>query len=283
MMDDREFQRRVRVAFHRLNNVPADSAFSRPTIVRTELEALIPSGNATTVNVGPKVAALFATASVDMWLRGVHSFLVSASLTNASPIWASATGYYASHYAVRGLAHLLGYFLLFTRKRVVQLGHNPQGHFCSFTKKSADDREHKLYWKQVKGTIYFQDDPLFTENSTGTDVSDVRHRDHANYADSLFPYPNFRAIDLESLKNRVAVISRIEIVDPPIPRVSEFADLDNVQLVAYHRLVRYRKFLDEILADTSRFWNVHRNPHFATNILNFQVTESSGLSMLRAQ
>jgi hypothetical protein len=267
--------------FVRLNRVGAGDAFSEPSTVSKALVALIPAGAVSSVRVEPKIATFFATASVDMWLRAVHSLLVSASLTNASPIWASVAGYYASHYAIRGLAHLLGYFLLFTNKRVVQLSHQDGGHFCSFTKKSGDDREHKLYWKRVKADINFRDDPFFTENTAATDASDLRHRDHANYADSLFPYPHFRSLDEGSLRSRINAIAQIEITDPPIPRLSEFADLDNVQLVAYHRIVRYRKFLDEILADDSRFWRVHRNPAFASNVLNFQVTEPSGLSSLR--
>jgi hypothetical protein len=133
----------------------------------------------------------------------------------------------------------------------------------------------------VKAEPHFAEDPFFTENIGAEDVSDIRHRDHANYADSLFPYPNFRTLNEETLKSRIAAIAQIEITDPPIPRISEFADLDNVQLIAYHRIVRYRKFLDEILGKDSRFWRVHRNPSFAANMLNFQITDSTGLSALR--
>src|ERR1700757_803400 len=106
MRDDGELRTRVRTVFVILNRVGANDAFSKPSTVSRALEALIPPQDISSVNVEPKVAALFATASVDMWLGAVHSLLISASLTNASPIWASVTGYYASHYAVRGLAHL---------------------------------------------------------------------------------------------------------------------------------------------------------------------------------
>lgn len=278
---ERELRTRIRTVFLRLNRTAASDAFSKPTTLSKTLESLIPAEGIPSVGVDPKVATFFGTASVDMWLRAVHSLLVSASLVNASPIWASVSGYYASHYAVRGIAHLLGYFLLFAKKRVVQLRHEHGQHYCSFTKRSADDREHKLYWKRVKSDVHFKDDPFFTENISGNDASDVRHRDYANYADSLFPYPNFRTLDEETLKSKINAIARIEITDPPIPRVSEFADLDSVQLVAYHRIVRYRQFLDEILGDDSRFWRVHRNPTFAANILSFQVVEPTGLLALR--
>jgi hypothetical protein len=282
MSDNGELRTRVRSVFVRLNRVGASDAFSKPSTVSRSLEALNPPQDISSVNVEPKVATLFAAASVDMWLRAVHSLLISASLTNASPIWASVSGYYASHYAVRGLAHLLGYFLLFAKKRIVQLGHHDGRHYCSFTRRSADDREHKLYWRRVKADSNFQADPFFTENPATGDISDVRHRDHANYADSLFPYPHFRPLDENVLKSRMAAVSQIEITDPPIPRLTEFADLDNVQLVAYHRIVRYRKFLDEILGGDSRFWNVHRNPSFSAGVLNFQLTEPTGLSAFRS-
>ena len=48
----------------------------------------------------PAVAKLFCKAGVDSWMRAVHSFLISTALTDGSPIWASVTGYYSSHYSV---------------------------------------------------------------------------------------------------------------------------------------------------------------------------------------
>jgi hypothetical protein len=283
MTIEKNLQSRVHTTFARLNNVGASEAFPKPATVAKELEKLIPTIGTQSVTVKPQIATSFATASVDMWLRGVHSFLVSASLTGASPVWASVSGYYASHYAVRALAHLLGYFLLFKRSRIVQLELHGGQHFCSFTRRTREDREHMLYWKRVKADVHFKDDPFFTDSLpvSGSDSSDVRHRDHANYADSLAPYPNFRPLDEDTLKNRISAISQIEITDPPIPRLEEFPDLDNVQLVAYHRIVRYRQFLDEILGQDSRFWRVQRNPTFAAGILNFQITQSTGLSAAR--
>ncbi len=255
-----------------------------PATVARSLEKLIPSSGSQTIAVRPQIATSFATASVDMWLRGVHSFLISASLTTASPIWASVSGYYASHYVVRALAHLLGHFLLFKRGRIVQLELTGGKHYCSFARKDRTDREHAIYWKRVKADIHFRDDPFFTNNlpDSGSDTSDVKHRDHANYADSLSRYyPLFRPLNENSMKIRVGAISQIEITDPPIPQIGEFPDLDNVQLIAYHRIVRYRQFVDEIVGPSNRFWQVHRNPSFATSMLNFQITQPTGLAAAR--
>jgi hypothetical protein len=284
MTIEKNLQSRVRAAFARLDDVGGNQAFPKPATVALDLEKLIPPTGPQTINVKPQIATSFAAASIDMWLRSVHSFLISASLTNASPIWSSVSGYYSSHYVVRALAHLLGHFLLFRRGRVAQLELTSGRHFCSFTRRTADDREHVIYWKRVKSDVHFNSDPFFTDNlpASGSNTSDVRHRDHANYADSLVRhYPQFRPLDEDALKIRVNTISQIEVTDPPIPRLSEFPDLDNVQLIAYHRIVKYRQFLDEILGESSRFWRTQRNPSFAQGILNYQVTEPTGLSAAR--
>ena len=134
-----------------------------------ELNKLIPSSGATspTVGVDPSVSRLFATASVNMWLRAVHSFLISASLTGVSDIWASVAGYYSSHYSVRALAHLLGYFQLHARRKVVKLHFENGKHLCEYISKTRASREHIAYWKLVKQASLFTSDQLFTENVPG--------------------------------------------------------------------------------------------------------------------
>jgi hypothetical protein len=146
-------------------------------------------------------------------------------------------------------------------------------HVCSFSSRSGSEREHKLYWNCVKRDEHFQSDPLFTEYNPGRDQSDVRHRDRANYSDHLFPYPAFHELNRIEMIERVYQISQIEFMTPPIPDISQFIDLESVQIVAYHRVVKYRRFLDEILEGKNRFWNVHRNPSFANGVTNFQITE----------
>ena len=69
--------------------------------------------------------------------------------------------------------------------------------------------------------------------------------------------------------------------NPPQPcttatRISKFPDLEFVQVVAYHRLVTFRKLLDEVLGGKNRFWNVHRKPPFAIKFIDFQLAEGRG-------
>lgn len=280
MTIDDKLKRSLETIFTPLNRVAAVKAFPSPSSLSETLEDLIPINSDTNVSVKPQVATLFATAAVEVWLRAVHSFLVSASLANASPIWASVAGYYSSHYSVRGLAHLLGYFQLFRRKRIVRLVLRGHQHTCSFNQKQGKDREHRLYWKLVKHDAHFVSDPLFTENDPGPDVSDVGHRDRANYADHLSKFPSFQAIDTSQLRTRVQFISQIQFSTPPIPDRNRFPDLDSVQIVAYHRVVKFRKFLDEVLGGRNRFWNVHRNPSWSNKMIDFQLSDQGCLTSL---
>jgi hypothetical protein len=144
---DESLKSQLKAMAKSLNTVGAANAFPPPRALSNSLIRLIPKDGAAHRNIDQKDAAKFVTAAVDIWLRGVHSFLVSASLTQASPIWASVSGYYSSHYAIRGIAHLLGYFQLFNNKRLVTISLTGGKYVCEFTKKSAGDGEHKLYWK----------------------------------------------------------------------------------------------------------------------------------------
>jgi hypothetical protein len=279
MRIDPGLKARVSTAFEPLNNLAAVHAFPPPASLSLALSGAIPVGatGLTTANVAPEIARMFTTAAVNIWMRGVHSFLVSASLTGVSPLWASVAGYYSSHYSVRAIAHLLGFFQLFSRKRVVHLQIQGGHYLCSFDPKKAGDREHKLYWRIVKSDQHFAADPFFTEYNPALDESDVAHRDRANYADHLSQFPVFRPLDGVSLKTRVDRISEIEFTSPPIPRVSRYPDIESVQIIAYHRLVRFRDLVDAILGDQNRFWNVHRNPTWAREFMDFQLTEEATL------
>ena len=87
--------------------------------------------------VDTATASHLPAAAIDIWLRSVHSFLISVSLTECSPIWASICGYYASHYSVRPVAHVLGFFQLFRKKKLVQLKVDDGRCICVFRKKAA--------------------------------------------------------------------------------------------------------------------------------------------------
>jgi hypothetical protein len=93
----------------------------------------------------------------------------------------------------------------------------------------------------VKATRAFEGDDLFTENNQESDKSDVRHRNHANYSDHLFQYPSFSVAKEGVVKERIDHISKIAIDAAPLPRIDKFPDLEYVQLIAYHRIIRFRR------------------------------------------
>lgn len=272
---DLDLLRRVRADVQLLNGVAALDAFPRPHSLRDALSTVVPKGSrkhTTAQTLRPETAKMFTSAAVDMWLRGVHSFLVSAALTSVSPIWSSVSGYYSSHYCVRGLAHLLGFFRLYSIGRTARLV-PAAGHLsCDFAGKAG--REHDIYWDVVKADAHFTGDLLFPASN-----SEVDHRDWANYADHLPRFLPFRPLDKEALKIRIEKISEIPFASPPTPspKVGGIPDVDNVQVVAYHRVVRFREFLDSILVGKNRFWDVHRNPSWAIEFMDFQLTEGRTL------
>jgi hypothetical protein len=216
---------------------------------------------------------------VDIWLRAIQSLLISAALTRASPLWASVAGYYSSHYSVRGIAHLLGYFTLHRKKVVVQFNVSGGSMTCDFAKKGGGKGEHSFYWKVVHSDPHFASDPLFPPNDDGPTISDSGHRGRASYGDHVERIPTFQALSEREIKDRIERISEMLDFDaPPIPSWDNYPDIDSVQIVAYERIIRFRQFLDQILGATSRFWDVHRNPPAVRTLMDFQVTEQSGLA-----
>lgn len=251
-------------------NLPATGALS------TALAAFVPATSKAVItsNIGPSIFKMFPTAAVNIWMRGVHSFLASTALTEISPIWASVAGYYSSHYSVRAIAHLLGCFQLFTIHRTVQLELDGNRFVGTFSPKTGNDREHRLYWKVVKTDPHFAGDSFFTDNNPANERCDVRHRDKANYADHLPQFPTFHPLDRNTIIARINKISSIEIVSAPIPNADDYPDVESVQVVAYHRLVRFRALLDAILGSRNRFWSVHRNPPWSREFMDFQLTDA---------
>ena len=214
-----------------------------------------------------------------MWLRAVHSFLISAALTEASPIWASVSGYYSSHYTVRGLAHLLGYFQLFRRKMIVQLRLEDGRYICSYkSKKKCGWGTSAILEIGEAELLLWRRWPFYRKQSPNRTPPNSRHRNHANYADHLAGYPRFRPLNAETLQERIEYISKIALDAAPLPRTSKFPDLEFVQLIAYHRIVKFRRTVDEVLGGKNKFWKVHRNPSFAGDYMDFQLAEGAGVS-----
>jgi len=226
-----------------------------------------------TFSANPVLLRMFASAAVEMWHRAVHSFIISAGLYSTSPLWSSVSGYYSSHYVMRGYAHLLGRYLLYREKRVVTLLARDGGFVCFLDKKGASDREHKAYWKFVRTSTEFGSDPFFNVEVDIIPRSDGAHRTKANYSDHLGEYSVFKALTKQAIVDRINRISDIEITAVPIPNADSYPDLESVQIMAYHRIVRFRSYLDKLLGKENRFWNAHRTPQWCENLLDFQVAE----------
>lgn len=273
----------IEAMFGHLHRRSASSAIPAPGTLSAKLIKIVEKASGVTTTIDAATLAFFATASVEMWHRSIHSFLVSASLTKASPMWSSVSGYYSSHYSIRAFAHLLGYFQLKGRKRILQVEVRGAHYICYIIQKQGGDREHKFYWKTVKNHARFANDPLFTKNEEGQPNSDSAHRNKANYADHINQFPTFRALDEEYLKQRVEKIASIELSDAPIPKAESYPDSENVQLIAYHRIVAFRKFVDEVLGNSNRFWKVHRKPSWCPTYLDFQVIEPNYVNLYREQ
>lgn len=279
MKIDPALQVHIMTAFAPLNDEAAAAAFPPPASLSGALKTAVLTGSKgiETKNLSQDVAKMFTTAAVDIWMRSVHSFLVSASLTEVSPIWASVAGYYSSHYAVRAVAHLLGFFQSFSKRRIVRLQFQGGRYVCTFNPKKAGDREHQFYWRIVKLDPLFAADPFFTMNDSGIAESDIAHRDWANYQDHLPQFPPFRPLDETALKTRIVRISEIEFTSPPIPKLGRYPDIDSVQIIAYHRLVRFRDLVDTVIGTGNRFWSVYRSPSWARKFMNFQLTDEARL------
>lgn len=276
-----ELRTHVEVLFEPLNTTSAANAMPEMGRLADSLKDLFPSLDNPDLTLPPDKATLFATAAVEAWHRAVHSFFISCSLTRASPIWASVVGYYSSHYAVRALAHLLGHIVLFEQKLVIKMALQGGAYVCHATRRTSSSREHKHYWLIVRSDATFAPNPLFRENSDIGPVSDAAHRNRANYADHVSNFPQFVALSKRVLKERIQRIGSIEFTAPPIPDRRRFPDLDSVQIVAYHRLIAFRNFVDEILGGGNRFWTVHRDPPWARDYIDYQITEAGGLTDIR--
>ena len=222
---------------------------------------------------------LFATAAVEMWLRAVHSFLISNSLEKASPIWSSISGYYASHYVMRAFAHLHGHFLLRKRKIHVKISHGKGKSFvCDVVKES--NNEHTFYWKLVNSAPMFAQDCLFSDNNDPLLPTDSSHRGYANYWDHVNNFHDFITLSEDYLIERIKRVSDLVTYSPTFPDHRKYPDLDSVHIVAYARIVRFRSYLDNLIGTRNKYWRYYRDPSWFTKYLDFQTMEPSPTATL---
>ncbi len=280
MPDLQPHEKRIEILFKYLDQKSITALPPRGTLANKLNELATYKGNPDKkiVYIAPRDTALFITCAVEMWLRSVHSFLISVSLSESSPIWASVCGYYSSHYCVRGFAHLLGFFQLHKARRVVSIEIASGAYSCTFIKKNGGTREHQVYWKIIKQYEPFKSDPFFTLNDDNLKASDGTHRIVANYYDHIGSFPRFRVLDENALERIIETISKTELTDVPIPRGEKYPDIKYVQLIAYHRIVKFRNYLNEILGSSSAFWNLYKNPTWCP-AMNYQVVKPRFISM----
>lgn len=271
---DKDLSSQIERVFGELNRRSAATALPEAGALADLLSGHVVESSTTTI-IAPRPILLkhFGTAGVEMWLRAVHSFLISASLSEASPIWSSVAGYYSSHYAIRAFAHVLGAFQLYRKKRIVYLD-SQGGHLVvRIEKKHGDHREHKFYWKYVCEHRELAADPFFYAFRDDIPTSDGGHRSKANYADHIDRFPVFIPLSTEFLEERIKRISTVEFSSIPVPRADRFPDTVSVQFVAYHRIVKFRRLLDEILGTKNPFWNFQRSPSWCPRNMNFSVVD----------
>lgn len=257
---------------------PAGSAFPAPASLARALDTSFPTmkkgEKKKDTHVDIHVAKLFATAAIDIWQRAIHSLLISALLSESSPIWASVAGYYSSHYTMRGLSHLLGYYQLFQRKCQVQLTFDGSRYLCTFTKRY--EREHDWYWHLATGSQIMGHDPFFALKPLSLGLMrDTAHRDRSNYWDHLRQFPPIHDVGKEQIKRKMAQMSKVELQAPPELRDDRFPDPLSVQLIAYQRVARFRRLLDDTLSN-NRLWSVQRNPPWAAEYIDYQMVEARG-------
>jgi len=129
----------------------------------------------------------------------------------------------------------------------------------------------------VKKHEPFSSNPILTENPENADISDAAHRNYSNYADHLFNFPNFTVLSEQDMKDHITSIEQDDNIDPLIPNKNNWPDVRSVQRVAYRRIVIFRQFLDSVIGPSNRFWGVHRNPAWISDIISFWMDDRIGL------
>lgn len=270
----------LQLSFGKFDKPSAKIGFPKIGTLSRYFVKLLDDTSTNTPTLSHQHCPMLASASVEMWHRAIHSFLWSVALTETSPLWASVSGYYSSHFVMRAFAHSMGIFKSFTQRATVQVVSQGGQFVCN--RLSDGGGEHSFYWKAVKGHPKLVLNPLFRENNERQnkrqeDQSDAMHRTFANYADHLDSFTPLQFSTIEMVSKRVERISRIRrhSVTAPTPQRDDFPDIDKVQILAFQRVVAFHDFLEENVPK-NRFWQAHRRPSWCKDIISFQV-EDQGL------
>jgi len=255
------------LSFGKLNR-SARMDFPKPGTLSDQVGDLIDKLGTNQAVVSHQNWFLFGSAGVEMWHRAIHSFLWSLALTERSPLWASVSGYYSSHFVMRAFAHSMGIFKSFSKRKAIQIIID-NGQF-SCVDVGTTLGEHPFYWKTVKEHPKFVANPLFRENSERNPKSDSAHRTFANYTDHVGSFLPIEIPDLRSVSDTVERISHIRLHSITEPSRDDFPDLRNVQILAFQRIVAFHDFMEDRIPQ-NRFWRAHRRPTWCNNIMQFQV------------
>jgi hypothetical protein len=150
----------LKLLFQPLTNRPRAGTMPAEFALSSSLTKLVQRAGGTAINLNRQDATNFATASIEIWHRAVHSLLISIALKKDSPVWAAITGYYASHYTFRAAAHLLGFFSLHAAKCTIEINGPTGPYFGAVVKKRK--REHDWYRDKVSNSNLFGSDAFFS-------------------------------------------------------------------------------------------------------------------------
>jgi hypothetical protein len=251
---------------------PSKLAFPAAGSLSTSFQKLLKGKTQSLVPLPHKDAALMASASVEMWHRAIHSFVWSVAMTESSHLWASVSGYYASHFIMRAFAHSLGIYKSFALRKEIQIVFSGGQFSCALSTPNLG--EHEYYWKVVKDYPKFAGNPLFRTNYQHDETSDATHRTYANYIDHL---DGFAAVSLpapEEIALSIEKISRIRLYSVTEASRDDYPDLQNVQILAFQRIVAFQDFLDSEIPK-NRFWKAHRRPQWCRVSMIYQLDDQN--------
>ena len=261
----------VELSFQKLNKPSAKMDFPKPGTLSDQFSLLIKNSATTPHTLPHQQSQMLASASVEMWHRAIHSFLWSLALTKSSNLWASVSGYYASHYVMRAFAYSMGIYKSFLLRKAIQIIVTRGQFVCSTL--DLKGGEHAFYWKAIKGHPKLLANPLFHENNERDKDSDSAHRTFANYTDHLDSFSQLESPSMKDVTAAVEKISRIRKYSVTEPSREDYPDLQNVQILAFQRIIAFNDFLDEKIS-TNRFWKAHRRPGWCRDMMVYQVMDN---------
>jgi hypothetical protein len=262
----------VELAFGKLDKPGAKVVFPERGTLTKQLNAVL-GKEAEAPILEHAHSSLLASAGVEMWHRAIHSFLCSVALSKCSPLWASVSGYYASHFVMRAFAHSMGIFKSFSQKEVIQVSVDKGQFVCTPLVWSSNAKgEHAFYWKAVKGHPKLLGNDIFRENNERDINSDSSHRTFANYTDHINSFVPLLFPSMDAVAEDVEKISRIRLHSVTSPSREDYPDLQNVQILAFQRIVAFQDFLDDKIPK-NRYWRKHRRPGWCEKVMVYQVEE----------